>query len=140
MGGVEFTRDEVPTVATTSHAYAGFWLRAGAFAIDVLILIALELFLIIFFVMSDVQDLVLYFAIVYFVVGASMGGTPGKRLVGLRIVDSQGRVPGLIKGFVRTLVEGVACFVLFLGHFWMLWDKDKQTWHDKLARTYVIRV
>ena len=24
---------------------------------------------------------------------------------------------------------------LYLGWFWMLWDPQKQTWHDKVANT-----
>ena len=28
----------------------------------------------------------------------------------------------------------------YLGYFWMLWDGEKQTWHDKLATTVVVPV
>jgi uncharacterized RDD family membrane protein YckC len=35
------------------------------------------------------------------------------------------------------LVSGVA---LGLGYLWMLWDPNKQTWHDKVAKTYVVKV
>ena len=27
----------------------------------------------------------------------------------------------------------------YLGYLWMLWDKDKQTWHDKIVSTVVVR-
>ena len=27
---------------------------------------------------------------------------------------------------------------LYLGWFWMLWDPQKQTWHDKVANTFVV--
>ena len=27
---------------------------------------------------------------------------------------------------------------LFLGYFWMLWDREKQTWHDKMAGSVVV--
>jgi len=30
--------------------------------------------------------------------------------------------------------------VIFLGFFWMLWDKEKQCWHDKLASDVVVPV
>jgi uncharacterized RDD family membrane protein YckC len=30
--------------------------------------------------------------------------------------------------------------VLFLGFLWMIWDQEKQTWHDKIAGTIVIRL
>ena len=31
--------------------------------------------------------------------------------------------------------SGIPCF---LGYFWMLWDSEKQTWHDKMAITVVV--
>jgi uncharacterized RDD family membrane protein YckC len=30
--------------------------------------------------------------------------------------------------------------VLYLGYFWMLWDREAQTWHDKLASTVVVPI
>jgi uncharacterized RDD family membrane protein YckC len=32
-------------------------------------------------------------------------------------------------------LSGIVCL---LGYLWMLWDKEKQTWHDKLATTVVV--
>jgi len=37
--------------------------------------------------------------------------------------------------FAMSLVSGL---VLLLGYLWMIWDSEKQTWHDKVARTYVV--
>jgi len=28
---------------------------------------------------------------------------------------------------------------LFLGFFWIIWDKKKQGWHDKIAGTLVVK-
>ncbi len=25
-----------------------------------------------------------------------------------------------------------------IGYLWMLWDREKQTWHDKVASAYVV--
>lgn len=77
---------------------------------------------------------------VYFIAGTS-GQTPGMRLMGIRAIDATtgGRVdPG--KAVVRWLVSIVSGFVLALGYLWMLWDREKQTWHDKAAGTYVVPV
>ena len=44
----------------------------------------------------------------------------------------------LNKGVIRAvgkLLSGIPCG---LGFFWMLWDKDKETWHDKIAGTTVV--
>jgi uncharacterized RDD family membrane protein YckC len=29
---------------------------------------------------------------------------------------------------------------IYLGFFWMLWDREKQTWHDKVAGSVVVPV
>ena len=34
-------------------------------------------------------------------------------------------------------VSAIACL---LGYFWMLWDKEMQTWHDKFATDVVVPV
>jgi len=40
---------------------------------------------------------------------------------------------------LRYLGYYVSTIVLFLGFFWVAWDKKKQGWHDKMARTVVIK-
>jgi uncharacterized RDD family membrane protein YckC len=32
----------------------------------------------------------------------------------------------------------VSAIALLIGYLWMLWDSEKQTWQDKVARTYVV--
>jgi uncharacterized RDD family membrane protein YckC len=70
----------------------------------------------------------------------SLGWSPGKRLLGLRIVTIEGRAPGLGRGFARTTATLLSIFVLFLGYFWAAWDRRHQTWHDRIAGTYVIKI
>ena len=36
--------------------------------------------------------------------------------------------------YVSSLICSVG-----LGYLWAIFDKNNQTWHDKLARTYVVR-
>lgn len=66
--------------------------------------------------------------------------TPGKRVLGLRIVDARtgGHAPHahLVLRYVGYLLSALP---LGLGYFWMLWDPRRQTWHDKLGQTLVIR-
>ena len=40
------------------------------------------------------------------------------------------------------VIETALFYILIggLGFLWMVWDKNKQTWHDKAAGSYVIRV
>ena len=64
------------------------------------------------------------------------GQTIGKKAVGIKVQGVQGDWG---KAIVRTLMKVVSAVPLGLGYFWMLWDKDGQTWHDKVAGTTVVR-
>lgn len=66
--------------------------------------------------------------------------TPGKMLLSLKIVDAQTLGP-ISKGQAigRYLGYYVSILGLCLGLLWVAFDPRKQGWHDKLARTVVIR-
>ena len=68
------------------------------------------------------------------------GQTIGKRLLGLRIVDRRGRPPGIGRGLRRTFGAWISWGALGFGFFSAAWEPSGQTWHDKLAGTYVVRV
>ncbi len=87
--------------------------------------------------------LVLYLAafVLYTVVPVGRTGqTLGRRIVGVRVVDMRSGAPcGFGRSLVRALVAGFASGAIFyLGYLWMLWDDNKQTWHDKASDTIVI--
>jgi uncharacterized RDD family membrane protein YckC len=66
--------------------------------------------------------------------------TPGKIILFLAIVDADTLQPPTMSQFViRYLGYYVSAIVLFLGFFWIAFDKRKQGWHDKMANTVVIR-
>lgn len=70
-----------------------------------------------------------------------VGQTPGKMAVGIRVVLADGRVPGVGRAFVREVLgKFLSGLVLCVGYLWMLWDADRQCWHDKLVGTRVVRV
>jgi uncharacterized RDD family membrane protein YckC len=80
-------------------------------------------------------------AILYVRALAKTGQTWGRKIVGIKVVDSRtGGVPGVGKALGRSLFawffSGSFCW---LGYLWMLWDGERQTWHDKVAGTYVVR-
>lgn len=68
------------------------------------------------------------------------GQTPGKRVVGIRLVrEADGQPIGFGLAFVRRLchiLDGLACD---LGYLWPLWDAKRQTFADKIMATVVIR-
>lgn len=65
------------------------------------------------------------------------GYTIGKKIMGIRVVSVEGKQIGWVEAFVRA-VSKILSYFLFLGFFWMLWDPESQTWHDKIADTYVV--
>jgi uncharacterized RDD family membrane protein YckC len=68
------------------------------------------------------------------------GETPGMRLVEIRLVRADGVEPvGLGRGFLRWVGMEISGIVLLLGYAWVLIDKKRQGWHDKIAGTYVVR-
>lgn len=69
-----------------------------------------------------------------------VGQTPGKMVVGIKVVLADGHVPGISRAFVREVVgKFLSSLILCLGYLWMLWDEKRQCWHDKLADTVVVR-
>jgi uncharacterized RDD family membrane protein YckC len=73
--------------------------------------------------------------------GSRSGQTLGKRLLSIRVVDFEtGAGIDYTRALGRSLGRLLSGFILFIGYLWMLWDRDAQTWHDKLASTTVVRV
>ena len=71
--------------------------------------------------------------------GGGSGQTVGKRVMGIRVIDfASGGSIGYGRALLRwigRIVSGIACL---LGYLWMLWDKEKQCWHDKAANDVVV--
>jgi uncharacterized RDD family membrane protein YckC len=82
---------------------------------------------------------VLLFVPLYFIAFWTLAGaTPGKRLLGLRIVhDGQPKIawPRALWRFIGYFLSALP---LFLGYLWVFRDKQRQAWHDKLADTHVV--
>ncbi|MGY0504486.1 RDD family protein [Luteimonas sp. e5] len=77
-------------------------------------------------------------AVVWFWV--AKGATPGKMVIGARIVDAAtGKDISLGKAAARYLGYFPSAIVLFLGCIWVGFDARKQGWHDHIAGTVVIR-
>lgn len=69
----------------------------------------------------------------------TLGWSPGKRAVRLRLVDAEGLAPGRMRALRRTLIAIVSVF-LQLGYIWAAFDRQTRTWHDRVAGTYVVEV
>jgi uncharacterized RDD family membrane protein YckC len=68
------------------------------------------------------------------------GATPGRKLLGLKLVNSEGHSIGFIRAFVRSLFSLLSFGLALSGFWWALVDKRRQTLHDKCTGTFVVRV
>jgi len=121
---------------------AGFWRRFAAWLIDVIILFVIEIILRVIFKGAG-RPLSVLASLLYFTlfVGASRGQTPGMSALGIRVIsfDGSGTI-GYGRAAIRWLGGVLSTIPIFLGFFWMLWDKEKQCWDDKLASDVVVPV
>ena len=64
--------------------------------------------------------------------------TLGMMLLKIRITSETGSL-SINKLALRYLGLYLSAFCIGLGGFWMMWDKYRQTWQDKIAQTFVIK-
>lgn len=121
---------------------AGFWRRFVGALIDG-ILLGIPAYIIEPHNQGGRSGIQLLFGIVYFtlLIGSSRGQTLGQMVMGIRVIDfNTGGPIGYGRAFIRWLVSIVSAIALLIGYLWMLWDKEKQCWHDKAANDVVVPV
>lgn len=111
---------------------AGIGQRVGAYLLDFLL----------FFVTLIIGYLI------WWLVTLRRGQTPGKQLIGIRVIRADGTPSGWGWTFIREfIIKGVVVGVLgdvlgglpwILDLLWAFWDKDHQTLHDKIMKTIVV--
>ena len=71
--------------------------------------------------------------------GSPSGQTIGKRAMGIRVIDFRTGGPiGFGRAVLRYFAKILSSIPCLLGYFWMLWDGERQTWHDKIASDVVV--
>lgn len=125
----------VAAPAATTLPRAGFWLRMGALLID-LILVSVVLAL----TDGDGNLLLIGLAAYGAVMWKFKGTTIGGILCNLRVVRQDGREIDWSTAIVRALGCFVSLIFLGLGFLWIVFDEGRQSWHDKIAGTIVVRV
>jgi len=122
-------------IELNSQPRAGFWIRMGALALDALIVAVVvnwleptgHLFLV---------ALAGYGALMWKLKGTTIGGI----VCNLRVVRTDGRDIEWETAIVRALGCFLSLIPAGLGFIWMVFDGNRQTWHDKIAGTVVVRV
>jgi len=136
------------------YEYAGFWIRTGASLIDAILffMITMPIMIMVYgldqtlhpeeFILGAV-DFLINFTLPLFatvILWMYKSATPGKMILGLTVVDEEtGNKLTIGQSFGRYFSYLIAVIPLLIGILWVAWDKKKQGWHDKLAKTVVIR-
>ncbi len=131
-----------PRSGGPSGPRAGFWERLGAAVLDNVILVVPFIFLTAALGVAGFWlGLVVIIAYYTYFEGAPSGQTVGMRALRIRVVSFETGGPiGYGRGLVRTLGKCLSAIVLGLGYLWMLWDNERQCWHDKFAVDVVVPI
>ena len=134
--------------------YTGFGIRFGAFLIDLLIIaiIIYPLLGMIYgkayfaedapFIRGPLDFLISWVApaIAIIMCWLFFQATPGKMIVGARIVDANTGAPASVGQYTgRYFSYFLSMLPLALGCLWIAVDPKRQGWHDKLAGTVVVQ-
>jgi uncharacterized RDD family membrane protein YckC len=111
---------------------ASFWERMGAGFLDVVLVS----------ILAHWAGPLWFAAILAYFAGmwTWKGTTVGGIVLNLKVVRLDDQPVTITVSLVRALAAAFSVVVFFLGFIWMAWDKEKQTWHDKIAGTVVVRL
>jgi uncharacterized RDD family membrane protein YckC len=121
-------------IAATAAPRAGFWIRMGALLIDIILVSVIVSVL-------DTPDTVWivalagYGALMWKIKGTTIGGI----VCGVKVVRRDGAPLNWDTAIVRALGCFLSMVVCGLGFLWIVFDEDRQAWHDKIAGTLVVR-
>lgn len=127
--------------------YAGFWIRFLALFIDIVVLSIVTSFIGVLFGQGAGRAGGGAFVIntiigaAYDVIALSRWGqTVGALAVGIKVADVNGGLLSPGAAFLRWIGSIVSGIILLIGYFMMIWDARKQTLHDKIAGSFVVKV
>lgn len=120
-------------------AYAGFWRRLGALLLDLLITTVLGLPFLLLPGAGWITGLLVWWLYFPFFNSSALQGTPGKIYLGLAVTDEAGSRLRFRSAAIRELLEIVSGLLLGLGYLLNLFTPRRQTFHDLLAGTLVVR-
>lgn len=143
------TANTAQAAGAAAHiTYAGFWVRLAAQLVDWVILGVIGY---IFFgqdvtSMSEGSVSVNYegwrmivpllYTLIFWV---WRGATPGKMILKLKVENEDGSAMDWKKAVLRMVAYLASALPLFIGFIWIGIDGKKQGWHDKIAKTLVVK-
>ena len=124
---------------------AGAGTRLGSYIIDAIILWIISAIVGFIFMALGAEYVAasiiigILISLAYFTYFFGNGQTPGMKVMKIKLCGTDGTYPiGYGKGFLRWIGMLISALVIYIGFLWILIDKDKQGWHDKIAGTYVV--
>jgi uncharacterized RDD family membrane protein YckC len=128
--------------SSLTSARSGFWRRFAAALIDGIALGVVSGILRAILGTGGGEGLGVVISLGYYTYfHGKTGQTPGDAVMSIRVVDFRdqpGQPIGYGRALGRALMSIVSGVVLLLGYLWMLWDSEKQTWHDKVVGSVVV--
>ncbi len=131
---------------------AGFWIRLLAYLVDGIIVSCIEFpidrmigvdFNKMEFNAPTIASLLVSFTVIFLYYGwfyKNKGATPGKILMGLRVVNkNNGKNLGFVRAFFReTLGKFCSGVIIFIGFIMVAFRADKMALHDLIFDTQVL--
>ncbi len=128
--------------------YAGFWMRVVANLIDRVPLRVIQFLVsaiaiyspgnLIALIIINVVFMFLSDAVYEIVLTTKYGGTIGKILLNMRVVDATGKNLSYLRSTGRYFAKVISSITLCIGYFMIAFTEKKQGLHDLLAETTVI--
>ena len=155
-----------PRIGSTGTPFQGFWIRLLALFIDLLVTLVLEVLVggviggliglsiglsdpnfetsSIDQAIADAEGWitlgqVLVFSIYHVILVGAFGATVGKLIVGIKIVQKNGRRVGYGHALGRYLATYISALILGIGFLMVAFRQDKRSLHDLIAGTVVVR-
>ncbi|MCU1370798.1 MAG: hypothetical protein JWO77_1992 [Ilumatobacteraceae bacterium] len=136
-GGVDITQKQFDTSQQATRYCSGIDEAEGRRACS-----AYQDEAVVVYVKGSANGVWLANAVFYVLLQGLTGGSIGKLLLGLRVVDVHGRRAGVSKSFVRTflwVVDAITCGLPAVGGTLMVIKPGHQRFGDRVAGTYVVR-
>ncbi len=142
----------------TQYIQAGFTKRLIAYFIDIIPIVLFTLFVIMPDLVKEYemaienkesldQDSLTAFnwTVILIWIGICIAGessswfaSPGKKIVGIKVITINGETPNQKTIILRNMSKIISSLAFNVGYLWIIADTKKQSWHDKIARTFVV--
>jgi uncharacterized RDD family membrane protein YckC len=149
-----FQRIKEGVTPAHSFVYAGFWIRVVAAIVDVFIV---DLFLIPPIVLifglpgllhktpstaANASIIIVQYlipALYHILFIGSVGATPGKMLMRLKVITAEGGRVSYGRATGRYFAKILSALILGIGYLMVAWDPEKRALHDHICKTRVIK-